>query len=454
MVIYHLSDDEVELLRFYVMITDEDEDFVKSCCKESLSSKDYILLPFLTQDSPFSFSLKDSSDAGFKPSGEEEKKDAKDLENEDSEVPSTKEPRINQEKDAIVNSTNNINTASRGNRESNLLSFQNCLFTCFLSQVEPKKVIQAVTKNPQADRKLCMNRASAVQNYNWFVPFEGFNKWLKSYEEGIDYDEVFAPVARIEAIRMFLAYASFKDFVMYQMDMNSAFLYGKIEEEVYVCQPSGFEDPKFPNKVYKVEKDLYGLHQAYRAWFQVTPKTSHLHVVKRIFRYLKGHPKLSLWYPRDSPFYLEAFTNSDYAGASLDRKSTTGDEIVIKEWEDRMERAVVNYCFIALVSRSGQLVHINSTNPLATINEYLPRELAQIYALTVNPTIYTTCIKQFWATAKVKIVNGERQIQALVDKKKWKFLIHTILQCLSAKTTAWNEFSSTMASAIIRLATN
>ncbi|GKF06539.1 putative ribonuclease H-like domain-containing protein, partial [Tanacetum coccineum] len=87
-------------------------------------------------------------------------------------------------------------------------------------------------------------------------------------EEGIDYDEVFAPVARIEAIRMFLAYASFKDFVMYQMDMNSAFLYGKIEEEVYVCQPSGFEDPKFPNKVYKVEKDLYGLHQAYRAWYE------------------------------------------------------------------------------------------------------------------------------------------------------------------------------------------
>ncbi|GJT88353.1 hypothetical protein Tco_1070070 [Tanacetum coccineum] len=130
------------------------------------------------------------------------------------------------------------------------------------------------------------------------------------------------------------------------------------------------------------------------------------------------------------------------------------------------------------------------------------------YALTVNPTIYTTCIEQFWSTAKVKTVNRERQIQALVDKKKviitetsirsdlkledaegtdclptttifaelerigyenltqklkfykayfssqWKFLIHTILQCLSAKNTTWNEFSSTMASAIICLATN
>ncbi|GJS37365.1 hypothetical protein Tco_0535747 [Tanacetum coccineum] len=103
------------------------------------------------------------------------------------------------------------------------------------------------------------------------------------------------------------------------------------------------------------------------------------------------------------------------------------------------------------------------------------------YALTVNPTIYTTCIEQFWTSAKVKTVNGERQIQGLVDKKnviiseisirsvlklddaegtdsyfssQWKFLIHTILQCLSAKTTSWNEFSSTMASAIICLAIN
>ncbi|GKC53388.1 putative ribonuclease H-like domain-containing protein, partial [Tanacetum coccineum] len=87
-------------------------------------------------------------------------------------------------------------------------------------------------------------------------------------DEGIDYDEVFAPVARIKAIRLFLAYASFKDFVVYQMDVKSAFLYEKIKEEVYVCQPPGFEDPNFPDKVYKVEKALYGLHQAPRAWYE------------------------------------------------------------------------------------------------------------------------------------------------------------------------------------------
>ncbi|GJZ64147.1 putative ribonuclease H-like domain-containing protein [Tanacetum coccineum] len=86
-------------------------------------------------------------------------------------------------------------------------------------------------------------------------------------EEGIDYDEVFAPVARIEAIRMFLAYASYMGFMVYQMDVKSAFLYGQIEEEVYVCQPPGFEDPDHPDKVYKVVKALYGLHQAPRAWY-------------------------------------------------------------------------------------------------------------------------------------------------------------------------------------------
>nr|GFD37465.1 putative ribonuclease H-like domain-containing protein [Tanacetum cinerariifolium] len=84
-------------------------------------------------------------------------------------------------------------------------------------------------------------------------------------EEGIDYEEVFAPVARIEAIRLFLAYAFFMGFLVYQMDVKSAFLYGTIEEEVYVCQPSGFEDPDHPDKVYKVVKALYGLHQAPRA---------------------------------------------------------------------------------------------------------------------------------------------------------------------------------------------
>ncbi|GJU44307.1 putative ribonuclease H-like domain-containing protein, partial [Tanacetum coccineum] len=393
-------------------------------------------------------------------------------------------------------------------QRTNHKDFQNCLFACFLSQEEPKKVIHALKdpswieamqeellqfklqevwtlmdlpngKRPIGTKWVFRNkkdeRGIVIKNKARLVA-QGYTQ-----EEGIDYDEVFAPVARIEAIRLFLAYALFKDFVMYQMDVKSAFLYGKIEKEVYVCQPPGFEDPDFPNRVYKVEKALYGLHQAPRAWYetlstylldngfqrgkfdktlfikrdkgdillvqvyvddiifgstkkslctefekmmhkkfqmssmgklifflglqvkqkedgifisqdkyvteilknfgftdvkttsthmetqkpllkdedgeevdvhlyrsmigslmyltssrpdimfavcacaryQVNPKVSHLYAVKRIFRYLKGQPKLGLWYPKDSPFDLVAYTDSDYAGASLDRKSTT-----------------------------------------------------------------------------------------------------------------------------------
>ncbi|GKD60009.1 ribonuclease H-like domain-containing protein, partial [Tanacetum coccineum] len=104
-----------------------------------------------------------------------------------------------------------------------------CLFACFLSHEEPKKVWTLVDL-PHGKRAIG-------------------TKWV--YRNKKD-----KRVARIEVIRMFLAYALFKDFVVYQMDVKSAFLYGKIEKEVYVYQPSGFEDPEFPDRVYKVmQKD-------------------------------------------------------------------------------------------------------------------------------------------------------------------------------------------------------
>ncbi|CAL9078717.1 unnamed protein product, partial [Musa textilis] len=92
---------------------------------------------------------------------------------------------------------------------------------------------------------------------------KGFNQ-----EEGIDYEETFAPVARLEAIRMLLAYASSKDFKLFQMDVKSAFLNGFISEEVYVEQPPRFENSLFPNHVFKLTKALYGLKQAPRAWYE------------------------------------------------------------------------------------------------------------------------------------------------------------------------------------------
>ncbi|GKC69973.1 putative ribonuclease H-like domain-containing protein [Tanacetum coccineum] len=144
---------------------------------------------------------------------------------------------------------------------------------------EPKKVIYALKdpswieamqeellqfKNKKDERGIVIkNKARLVAQ--GYTQEEGIEY---TQEEGIDYDEVFAPVARIKAIKLFLTYASFKDFVVYQMNVKSAFLYGKIKEEVYVCQPPGFEDPNFPDRVYKVENALYGLHQAPRAWYE------------------------------------------------------------------------------------------------------------------------------------------------------------------------------------------
>ena len=85
--------------------------------------------------------------------------------------------------------------------------------------------------------------------------------------EGLDFGETYAPVARLESIRILLAYATHHDFKLYQMDVKSAFLNSPLSELVYVEQPSGFEDPKYPNHVYKLDKELYGLKQAPRAWY-------------------------------------------------------------------------------------------------------------------------------------------------------------------------------------------
>jgi hypothetical protein len=89
-----------------------------------------------------------------------------------------------------------------------------------------------------------------------------------SQVEGLDFDETYASVARLESIRILLAYATYHDFKLYKMDVKSAFLNGPIKEEVYVEQPHGFEDSEYPNHVYKLLKALYGLKQAPRAWYE------------------------------------------------------------------------------------------------------------------------------------------------------------------------------------------
>nr|GEX22878.1 retrovirus-related Pol polyprotein from transposon TNT 1-94 [Tanacetum cinerariifolium] len=202
-------------------------------------------------------------------------------------------------------------------------------------------------------------------------------------EEGIDFKESFDPVAMMEAIRIFLAYAAQKSFSVFQMDVKTAFLHGSLKEDVYVCQPEGFIDDDHPSHVYKLKKALYGLKQAPRAWYdelstfllqnhffkgtidptlfirrfhddilvvqvyvddiifgsthprpdivhatclcaryQAKPTDKHLKEVKRIFHYLQGTVNTGLWYTKDSGFELTGFSDADYAGCKDTFKST------------------------------------------------------------------------------------------------------------------------------------
>ncbi|GJU70985.1 putative ribonuclease H-like domain-containing protein [Tanacetum coccineum] len=411
-----------------------------------------------------------------------------------------------------------------------------------VQSVEPKKVTQALTDPSWIE---------AIQDE--LLQF----KLQKGYtqEEGIDYDEVFALVARIEAIKLFLAYASFMNFVVYQMNVKR------------------FEDPEFPDRVYKVEKALYGLHQAPKAWyetlstyllengfqrgtidktlfikkvkgdillvqiyvddiifgstnkelctefeklmhkkfqmsymgeftfflglqfstvriastpmetskpllkdaedkdvdvhlyrsmigsliyltdfrpdimfvvcvcarFQVTPKVSHLHAVKRIFRYLKGQPKLGLWYPKDSPFDLEAYTDSDYAGASLDRKSTTGAEYVAAAnccgqvlWiQNQMLDYGYNFmntkifidnestiCIVKNPVFHSKTKHIEIRHHF--IRDSYEKILIQVIKIHTDHNVAYLLTKalDFWETATAKTLdNGEIKLTATIDGK-------------------------------------
>nr|GFC53882.1 hypothetical protein [Tanacetum cinerariifolium] len=147
-----------------------------------------------------------------------------------------------------------------------------CYYDAFLTSVKPKTYKEALTQS-------CWMEAMQ-EELNKFERLEVWElvprpdqvmvitlKWI--YKEGIDFEESFAPVARLEAIRIFLAYAAHKNMVVYQMDVKTAFLNGNLREEVYVSQPNGLVDPDNPNHVYKLKKALYGLKQAPRAWYDM-----------------------------------------------------------------------------------------------------------------------------------------------------------------------------------------
>nr|GEZ66131.1 retrovirus-related Pol polyprotein from transposon TNT 1-94 [Tanacetum cinerariifolium] len=138
-----------------------------------------------------------------------------------------------------------------------------------------------------------------------------------SRQEGIDYDETFAPVSRIEAIRLFLAYAAYKYFTVFQTDVKTTFINGILKEELYVAQPPGFVSKQYPDHVYALDKALYGLKQAPRAWYDVLSK----------FLIDSGFQK-GLRYLKDSGFDLTAYSDADHARYYLDRK-TESEYIIV-----------------------------------------------------------------------------------------------------------------------------
>nr|GEX63990.1 hypothetical protein [Tanacetum cinerariifolium] len=314
-------------------------------------------------------------------------------------------------------------------------------------------------------------------------------------EEGIDYDEVFAPVARIKAIKLFLAYAFFVGFTVYQMDVKSAFLYDTIDEEVYVMQPPRFQDPEFPAKVSIIDQNLFIrrhrgdfilvqvyvddiifgssnpqlcrefealMHEKFQmsamdimfavcacARHQVTSKECHLHVVKRIFIYLKGHPKLGLWYPKESPFDLVAYSDSDYGGATQNRKSTTRG------------------CQFLAASSCGQVMWIQNqlfdyglSIPCEALSKEISSSILLLRNLKLNDEAGISSLLDVELFENLQLMgynilpNQKFTFQKGQFSHPWKYFIHTIMQCLKPKSTGFNEFSSNIATALVCLATN
>nr|GEU87538.1 uncharacterized mitochondrial protein AtMg00810-like [Tanacetum cinerariifolium] len=210
-----------------------------------------------------------------------------------------------------------INKQTRKNHKD----YQNCLFSCFLSQNEPKKVIQALADPSWVEamqEELLQFRLQKVKQKDNGI-FISQDKYVADILKKFDFSTVKTASTLMEPNK-----ALIKDVEAEDLDVH---LYRSMIRSLIYLTISR------PNIMFAV--------CAY-ARFQVTQKTSHLHAMKRIFRYLKVHPKLGLWYPRDSPFDLEAFFDSDCAGASLDKKSTTrGYQFLGKREVDNGEQQII-----------------------------------------------------------------------------------------------------------------
>nr|GEZ42106.1 hypothetical protein [Tanacetum cinerariifolium] len=244
-------------------------------------SQDYILMPLWNDGSLFDSSSKDS-----------------DGDNKDNDGPSTKSEIANQERPNAENNTKDVNTVgpSINTASSNINNASLTVNTVrqsddFFGVDSDKRSMDEVevdisniyttypvltTPNTRIHKDNSLDNVvepkritNALKDLAWV---EAMQEELMQFHLQNVWTLVDFPRAKIEAIRLFLSYASFMGFLVYQMDVKSDFLCGRIKEEVYVCQHPWFEDPDYHDKVYKVEKTLYSLHQASRAWYETLAK--------------------------------------------------------------------------------------------------------------------------------------------------------------------------------------
>ncbi|KAI3758871.1 hypothetical protein L6452_06443 [Arctium lappa] len=292
-------------------------------------------------------------------------------------------------------------------------------------------------------------------------------------EEGIYYEEVCAPVARIEAIRLFLAYAFFMKFRVYQMDVKIAFLYGKIDEEVYVCQPPGFENSNFPDKVYKLKKALYGLHQAPRAWYD----TLSTYLLENDFERGIIDKTLLIQRKKKDILLVEIYVDDIIFGSTTDYICKELEELMHKRFkmssmgeftfflglqckkQTTVSTSTTEVEYIAAASYCSQVLWIQN-QMLDYVNT----------ALTITPADSSNMVKYGYycwefillsATLLVLVVfllpnnvntAGPTEVYKFYKSKfspQWRFFVHTLQHCLSRKTTGWSEFSSIIAYALI-----
>ncbi|GJS96670.1 putative ribonuclease H-like domain-containing protein [Tanacetum coccineum] len=326
------------------------------------------------------------------------------------------------------------------------------------STAEPTKIAQALDDESWVEATNKKDERGIVVKNKAMLVAQGYKQ-----EEGIDYDEVFAPVARIKAIRLFFAYASFTNFLVYQMDVKSVFLYGTIKEEVYVSQPPGFVDPEFLEKVYKVEKALYGLLQAPKACIRTTstPMETNKALTKdedgkdvdvpalienpqrEVVNFLGS--RLISWQCKKQTVVANSTTEAKYIAASQCYAKQYG-----WIWCDQKQLDVLSG--MGYNCHSVKQIHAIVDNKAVVISESLVRS-----DLLFNDEDGITCLTNDEIFENLALIGYEQLSTKLTFQKgpfspQWKFLIHTILHCISSKSIAWNEFLTNLASAVICLA--